>query len=401
MLEYTLEENGKPVDKLAVFTYFPRWDWVIVGTLPMAEVTEDVISVVKRMIAPIIIAMLILLAVTFFVMKFMLVNPLNRFIGLCSDLTTGDGDLTKKINIESRDELGTLAGEFNIFIENVREIIEQVKIATSEVASGNNQLAATMEELSTIFEQQAGQVSNVSDSMYEIRCVSDETTDSLNQTRGIITETDSRTGEGQNNLHMVVDSIHVIERRAKSLSDTIETLAEATNEIDEMLNVINDIAGQTNLLALNASIEAARAGEAGRGFAVVADEVRKLAERTQSSTLKIAEITTRVKAIPKEASKEVQDTLVSVGEGVERSSNTGKFFEQIVTLVNQINDSSISMVQKLADQCDMIEQKSDAVKEVATGIDESNKAVAEVTNTVHHLQNMTEGLKMLVERFKV
>ncbi|MDR2884941.1 MAG: methyl-accepting chemotaxis protein [Deferribacteraceae bacterium] len=401
VLEYKWLEGSETVDKIAVFEHYPEWDWLVIGTLPKSEMTSDVTAIAKITTIFMVAFLVILLAIIFIMIRIVLVCPLNKFIDMAANLTSGDGDLTRKIDIHSKDELGTLAGYFNTFIENVRTIIAQVKASADAVASSNNELAATMEELSTIFNEQSAQVEGVSSAMEEIRCVSDEASDTLNDTRTIITEADSKTGEGQDNLHQVVESINVIESRAQSLSNTIEALAEATNEIDEMLNVINDIAGQTNLLALNASIEAARAGEAGRGFAVVADEVRLLAERTQSSTLKIAEITTRVKAIPKNASKEVQETLASVSDGVERSTTTGDFFCQIVDLVNQINDSSVTMVRKIDEQCGMIERSNNEIKNVAVGIDESNKAVTEVTQTVHHLQSMTEELRMLAARFKV
>ncbi|MDR2870575.1 MAG: methyl-accepting chemotaxis protein [Deferribacteraceae bacterium] len=401
ILEYSLLENGKAVEKIAVFSYYPAWDWVAVGTLPYAELSSDATSIASSMIVPILGFLGILIALTFFVLRTMLVRPLNKFIETTANLTTGDGDLTRRIEIDSNDELGTLAGEFNTFIENTHDIIAQVKGSAEEVASANSELAATMEQLSKIFEQQTAQVDEVSSSMYSIRCVSDETTETLNNTRDVITETHSKSDAGKVNLNMVTESIHAIKQQTESLSETISMLGSATNEIDDMLTAINDIAGQTNLLALNASIEAARAGEAGHGFAVVADEVRKLAERTQNSTTQIAEIIVRVKAIPQNASKEVKETLESVSEGVTRTGSTGDFFEQIIALICKINDTSEQTVQKLADQCDMIAKNSDAVKDVAVGIDESNKAVAEVTQTVHHMQEMTEGLKMLVSRFQV
>ena len=330
-----------------------------------------------------------------------IIRPLNRFVHATEDLTSGSRDLTIRMVADNKDELSDLARNVNKFIENVQGVIVQVNEVADEVVSSNAELASTMEELNTTFANQTEQVSGIVYEMENIRDISHLSLDKLNETVGVISGTSETTNQGKSELLNVKDQIFEIKTNTAHLSETIDKLQDSSNQIGEILNVINDIADQTNLLALNAAIEAARAGEAGRGFAVVADEVRKLAERTQHATNEIEEIIGTLQNDSEQASKEMESAGESVMSGVEAIDNTSKGFENVVNDVDDLSNTIKILDSNMQSQTDKVDGITDRTTAIVAGIEESNSAVGEVTITVGHLQDITQRLKNLVGQFKI
>ena len=328
------------------------------------------------------------------------ISPIIAFVRTAKNLTTGDKDLTIRLSAPTKDEIAELAKYFNTFIESVQEIVREVKEAASDVASGNNQLAATMEEFSQTFASQAEQVDNIVVDMNTIKSNSQHATDEMGVNLNKIDDTTQRTKAGQIKLNNIKDTMLEISNDTKQLSHTIDNLLESSTQIGEILTVINDIADQTNLLALNAAIEAARAGEAGRGFAVVADEVRKLAERTTKATSEIETIITTLQHESEQAASAMKSADVSVSSGVNIIEETTSSFNLVVDGVNNVTQSTHTMMTGFEEQNLTINDVTDKTQAIASGIEESNVAVSEVTVTVEHLQQRTERLKSLVEQFK-
>ncbi len=341
----------------------------------------------------IILAFIVILSLNISVIK-----PLDVLVARISNLTNGDGDLTKRIDIKSKDEFGELAAHVNSFIENVQIIIKEVKDATNEVASGNNELAATMEELSTTFDSQAKQISDMVLSMDTVRDISNETSQALDTNMDILEGAAVKTQSGADQLNGVQQDMMTIKNETVSLEAVISELADSSNQIGEILSVINDIANQTNLLALNAAIEAARAGEAGRGFAVVADEVRKLAERTQHATGKIESIIGSLQQKSNLASVEMTKSVESVQAGVDNIGETNEGFKSAVESVMDLHREMKTVAESVSNQYSTILTVVDNTQVIAAGIEESNQAVSEVNRTVAHLQERTDGLKMLISK---
>ena len=328
------------------------------------------------------------------------ISPIIAFVRTAKNLTTGDKDLTIRLSAPTKDEIAELAKYFNTFIESVQEIVREVKEAASDVASGNNQLAATMEEFSQTFASQAEQVDNIVVDMNTIKSNSQHVTDEMGVNLNKIDDTTQRTKAGQTKLNNIKETMLEISNDTKQLSHTIDNLLESSTQIGEILTVINDIADQTNLLALNAAIEAARAGDAGRGFAVVADEVRKLAERTTKATSEIETIITTLQHESEQAASAMKSADVSVSSGVNIIEETTSSFNLVVDGVNNVTQSTHTMMTGFEEQNLTINDVTDKTQAIASGIEESNVAVNEVTVTVEHLQQRTERLKSLVEQFK-
>ena len=366
-----------------------------------ANNTNKVVLSTKAISVLTLIIAVVLNTLILIVFQRYVIKPLDELVSHVSSLTDGDGNLTKRINVNTKDELGALSGGINKFIENIQEIIINVKASSDEVASGNNQLASTMEELNITFATQAQEISNIANNMDSVSQISNNAVHSLNNSLNLLIGTNKQTKEGMGLLSTVKNSILKINTQTEVLSDTINRLSENSNHIGEILTVINDIANQTNLLALNAAIEAARAGEAGRGFAVVADEVRKLAERTQKSTSEIEEIIVTLQNETESAAQEMNTAMVAVNEGVTSVEQTMNGFNIIASSISDTNNDINNVSAQISNQYNNIQMLGDNVQVVASGVEESNSAVNEVASTVTHLQEKAEKLKALVSRFQV
>ena len=381
---------------------------IVTMTALLSEImrSETKKTIIEQNAAFIISIVFVILSFTFAIINILILNksvviPIKTTTKIISSLTHGDGDLTKRLNIKSHDELGELAGYINTFISNVQDIIREVKESTDEVASGADQLSATMEQLSTTFASQARQLSDMAISMDTIKQISQDTSTSLNNNMNILESTAIKTQQGAEALNGVQNNMINIKDETVSLADAIDRLATSSSQIGEILSVINDIANQTNLLALNAAIEAARAGEAGRGFAVVADEVRKLAERTQHATSEIENIINTLQKETESVSYEMKRSVDSVQLGVDNIGETNSGFVSVVDGIQELNRDMHNVAVQVSNQYDTIVSTNDNTQTIVAGVEESSSAVSEIANTVEHLQSRAIQLKDTINRFKI
>ncbi len=320
---------------------------------------------------------------------------------MLKEISAGEGDLTKKLPVTSHDEVGRMSEYFNLFIEKLKDIVATVQANAHSVASGSTELAAATEELSTTMSDQSSQVSGVASATEEMSTSSSLIMDNLEHSSKVAAETSSSTIEGSKMLQKAVGEIQQIKDRVDQLGTTIESLANSSQEINEILNVISDIADQTNLLALNAAIEAARAGEHGRGFAVVADEVRKLAERTQSATGEIGSIINNLQKESSRASDDMGIALTQVDSGVKTMLTTSTFFDRIVTSVSQMSDMNNVIETSIKEQVQAIDNINDNAQTISAGIEQSSHALAEISRTVSDLERQSEELMSIMGQFKI
>ncbi len=332
---------------------------------------------------------------------FMVTRKLDMLVGAFRDVTSGDGDLTNKIKIDSKDELGAMAQYFNNFVAQVADIIRQVKKAAEETSNANTTMAATMEELSATFQNQTIQGSTVASAMEEMSSSALEISATLDSNRELTQDAAKQSSEGAKQLSMALESMGVIRAKTDKLASTINSLSDSSAHIGEILNVINDIAEQTNLLALNAAIEAARAGDAGRGFAVVADEVRKLAERTQRATSEIETIIGSLQKESSNASSEMKEAGTSVAQGVDSLNITQKSITAMLNTFDDVQRNAEQMGVAVDQQSAAIAGVNDNTQTMASGIEECSKVVEEVALSTHDLQVQSENTAKILSFFKV
>lgn len=370
----------------------------------MQTIAADSTKKVERLTMFIVMIALIIIAISivatlYFVKK--ITSGVVTAADTLKDIASGEGDLTKHLPVTSGDEVGQLAKYFNQFIDKLNDIVGTVQANAHSVASGSTELAAATEELSTTMSEQAAQISGVASATEEMSTSSTLITENLDSSVGVALGTVKNTDEGSAMLRKAVGEINNIKTRVDELGTTIQSLADSSQEINEILNVISDIADQTNLLALNAAIEAARAGDHGRGFAVVADEVRKLAERTQSATGEISTIIGNLQSESGKASAGMKTALTQVDSGVNTMMTTATFFDKIVESVNQMNDMNNTIGTSIKEQVQAIDNINDNAQTISAGIEQSSNALTEISKTVSDLERQSETLMSLMGQFKI
>ncbi len=402
---------GKDVPKLSYATKIDAWNWMI-GTgvyiddidAAVAKLEAEAQTRIRTMLLSIFGISSVALVITV-VIAMLMTGKMTKGIQTAADvlreIASGEGDLTKQLPVTSDDEVGQLSKYFNQFINKLRDIVTTVQENAQSVASGSTELAAATEELSMTMSDQAAQVTGVASATEEMSASSSLINDNLDTTLKVANETANNTNEGSKMLNKAVNEIQQIKNKVDELGTTIRNLADSSQEINAILNVISDIADQTNLLALNAAIEAARAGEHGRGFAVVADEVRKLAERTQSATGEISSIIGNLQKESNRASDDMGLALVQVDSGVKTMLTTATFFDKIVSSVDEMSNMNNMIETSIKEQVQAIENINDNAQTISTGIEQSTHALAEISRTVSDLEKQSENLMVLMGQFKV
>ncbi|MGW8247880.1 MAG: methyl-accepting chemotaxis protein [Acidiferrobacterales bacterium] len=275
----------------------------------------------------------------------------KRLIGILDmieDISKGDGDLTKRLDDDGKDEIGRIAGAFNEFTNKIHDVLVTVKIASADIVTASKEIAMGNTNLSQRTEEQASSLEETASSMEEMTGTVKQNADSASEARQL----------AEANRQRAVVGAEVVTRTVSAMNE----INSSSTRIGDIISTIDGIAFQTNLLALNAAVEAARAGEQGRGFAVVASEVRSLAQRSAEAAKEIKEL--------------IEDSVGKVKAGTQLVDESGKTLDDI-----------IAGTQKMAD---IVAEIAAASIEQASGIDQVNNAVTQ-------MDNMTQDNAALVE----
>jgi len=311
------------------------------------------------------------------------------------------GDLTVEITQRSQDEVGQLASSFRAMVESLRDTIGQVGEASSAVASASSQISSSTEQMAAGAQEQTSQAGEVASAVEEMTKTILENSKNASDTAGTAKQSKEAAAQGGKVVEETVAGMKQIADVVRKSANTVKELGKSSDQIGEIIGVIDDIADQTNLLALNAAIEAARAGEQGRGFAVVADEVRKLAERTTKATKEIAGMIKKIQSDTKGAVESMDEGTKRVDEGIQLADKAGASLQEIVGISQKVTDMVTQIAAASEEQSSASEQISKNVEAISAVTGETAQGVQQIAKAAEDLNRLTENLQTLLSRFKL
>ncbi|WEE22782.1 methyl-accepting chemotaxis protein [Aeromonas caviae] len=386
-------------------------NWAIIVTLPYKvvlagadELARQLTDMNRAAMTQQLIGALIVLALalgTMLVIARSITGPIRQMVSLVDDIADGDGDLTKRLETRSRDELGALARGINRFIDKLQALLGDVQKTASEVHRHAGDTDRIAGQTDSNLQHHQAEMEQMLTAVQEMSYVSQEVATHANNTADSAKQAQSAADEGKVRFQRVIHSMHKVAAEAGKGAEVVEGLAHDSEQITSILTVIQGIADQTNLLALNAAIEAARAGEQGRGFAVVADEVRKLAGNTQQAVQNTQELIDKIRHSSTNAVNAIQQsqqlTHQAVGEADQAEAALGSIFQAIAT----INDMTYQIASAAEEQSSVSETVSGNLSKTSALANDIARDATSTANASQALRQAAERLQQLLGQFRL
>ncbi|MBE0475880.1 MAG: methyl-accepting chemotaxis protein [Coriobacteriia bacterium] len=326
-------------------------------------------------------------------------TPLDRVVD--SVKAACQGEVGRKVAVETADEFGTLAHSYNQMIDLIVYLIKQTQESSRRLAESSTEILTATEQQASGSAEQAASISQTTATMEELAATYRQIADNADQ---VVRMAEASLGSAESGQQAVLNTLSAMEEiksRAQTSANKILALGERSQQIGQVLSMINSIADQTKILALNAAIEAARAGEAGKGFSVVAVEIRKLAESVVDSTGEISTIMTEIQSAANDLVISTEQELKQVQGGVDLAHVTGGSLDQILEMVEQTTVAAKEISAATQQQKSATDQVVKAMREVASVAQQTAAGSKQVASSAEQLSTLANESSQVGAAFKI
>lgn len=393
-------QAGKPrILMFSPVSGLPSVKWYIGLSIDKEKAFESLRDFRTSAIYATLIAVLITLLILGMLIR-VLMQPLRLMGQAMRDIAQGEGDLTRRLSVHSRDEFGEVASDFNLFVERVHHSICEVSSATQQVNEVAKRVMASSSSSMTSSDEQASRTNSIAAAINELGAAAQEIARNAGDASFQASDARIQAEGGGQVVAQTINAMNELSGKIRASSSNIEALNEKTVNIGHILEVIKGISEQTNLLALNAAIEAARAGEAGRGFAVVADEVRSLAYRTQTSAQEIHTMIEALQDGAREAVCTMSDSERYSSDGVHIANKAGERLSIVTLRIGEIDSLNQSVASATEEQTSVIESLNIDITEIKSLNQEGVERLEGTLRACEELDQQICRLQLLVGSFR-
>jgi len=375
-------------------------NWYVGVLLDREKAYQTVVSARNTAIIVGLISLLVTIVLLHLLFNY-LMKPIYHLNDAIKGISEGDGDLTQRLKIESRDEIGQLSENFNGFIIMVHNSMQQVQASAVALEKHIGQVRQSAHLGIDMAEQQLNRGNSVSSAVTELNNSSEEISMNAAKASESTSAMQAQSEEGMAALNQNIDSIHHLSSTMERSSGDIEKLRNEAKNIASILDVIMGVSTQTNLLALNAAIEAARAGEAGRGFAVVADEVRQLAQRTQDAATEIENMIENLQQGTSSVVSSMEDSQQNSMQSVDKANLADEKMKTIVGALQEVDNENLAVAEATKQQTAVIKSIDEDILQLMDLNQTGVENLKHTEDACDSLQQEFSSLNKLVSRFKV
>jgi len=365
--------TGAAGKQFVASSFVPELNLYVVAEVPQAEVLGNVTrsATVSALVAGLVGGGIGLFAI--FLISRAIAAPVSRAAQMLGEIASGQGDLSRRMPVESQDEIGALAHAFNRFVSSLNTTIGEVRDSTTAIAGASSEIASGNLDLSSRTEAQASNLEETAAAMEQLTSTVRQNADNARQANALVSAASDHAIQGGEVVGQVVA--------------TMAAITASSNKIADIIGVIDGIAFQTNILALNAAVEAARAGEQGRGFAVVASEVRNLAQRSTAAAREIKSL--------------IDDSVANVTAGNQLVGGAGTTMQQIVASVQGVAGLMAEIASASHEQSQGIGQINESIVQMDDATQRNAALVEEAAAAAQSLQDQAARLAQVVSVFKL